>query len=132
MESKSSNLSIGIKLRKLRNSKGYTQDYMAEKLKVSQKTYSNMENEKATISLETLKKIAEELDTDLIELISDSKVVIQYNTTNDTSTAFNGVVNNAISEDLIIQFKERIEDLKNQLKTKDDLIELLKNNFSNL
>lgn len=47
---------IGIKLRKLRMEKGYSQEYLAEVLEVSQKTYSNMENNKSSISIETLKK----------------------------------------------------------------------------
>lgn len=55
MTTKNSTMSIGGKLRKLRQNKGYSQEYMAETLNISQKTYSNMENEKASISVETLK-----------------------------------------------------------------------------
>ncbi len=47
---------IGNKLRQLRINKGYSQEYMAEILAVSQKTYSNMENDKTSISIEALKK----------------------------------------------------------------------------
>jgi transcriptional regulator with XRE-family HTH domain len=100
-------------------------------LKTISKKVSNMENDKNTISLETLKKISEEFNVDLIELLSDVKGLIQNNTANDTAT-INGIVNNTDSEELIIQFKERIEDFKNQLKTKDDLIDQLKNKVSQL
>jgi transcriptional regulator with XRE-family HTH domain len=111
MSNNNNQLKIGDKLRKLRAHKGYSQEYMAETLEISQKTYSNMENDKSSISIENLKKIAEEFNVDLLELLSDRKVIVQYNTANDSST-FNGVVNNNISEELIIQLKERIEDLK--------------------
>jgi transcriptional regulator with XRE-family HTH domain len=131
MKSKTEPLTLGEKLRKLRKEKGYSQEYFAECLKLSQKKVSNMENDKNTISLETLKKISKEFNVDLIELLSDVKGLIQNNTANDTST-INGIVNNTDSEELIIQFKERIEDFKNQLKTKDDLIDQLKNKVSQL
>lgn len=111
MSNNNNQVKIGDKLRKLRVNKGYSQESMAETLQISQKTYSNMENDKSSISIENLKKIAEEFNVDLLELLSDGKVIVQYNTANDSST-FNGVVNNNISEELIIQLKERIEDLK--------------------
>lgn len=50
---------IGNRLKELRINKGYKQEYLAEILAVSQKTYSNMENDKSTISIDTLKKIAQ-------------------------------------------------------------------------
>ena len=128
MTTKTSNMSIGGKLRKLRQNKGYSQEYMAEILEISQKTYSNMENEKATISVTTLKKLAKELDVDLLELLSDGKVIVQYNTSQDTST-FNGVVNQNTSEEIINNYKQIIEefktiidDLKEQVKLKDQLL----------
>lgn len=125
MNTTNQRLKIGDKIRKLRAEKGYSQEYFAERLNLSQKTISNMENDKSTISVETLKKISEELGIDILELLSDGKVIVQYNTSHDTST-FNGVVNNSISEELVEQLKERIEDLKNQLVLKDELISVLK------
>ena len=44
MKNQQSGINIGIKLRKLRMQNGYSQEYLAEVLEVSQKTYSNMEN----------------------------------------------------------------------------------------
>lgn len=128
MTTKNSTMSIGGKLRKLRQNKGYSQEYMAETLNISQKTYSNMENEKASISVETLKLLATELEVDVLELLSDGKVIVQYNTSQDTST-FNGVVNQHASEDIINSYKQIIEDfraiiadLKSQITLKDELL----------
>lgn len=53
---------IGNKLRQLRINKGYSQEYMAEILAVSQKTYSNMENDKSSISIEALKKLRKSIE----------------------------------------------------------------------
>lgn len=119
-----STLNIGQKLRKLRNEKGFSQEYLADRLNISQKTYSNMENDKTSISVEILKQLSSELEVDMIDLITDSKIIVQYNTSQDTST-FNGVVNNNYPEELVAQLKERIEDLKQQLVDKDKLISIL-------
>jgi transcriptional regulator with XRE-family HTH domain len=125
-----SGIKIGDKLRKLRMEKGYKQEYLAEILEISQKTYSNMENDKSSISIDTLKKIAEEYKIDLIELLSDDKVVVQHNNSHDTST-FNGIFINHLSEELLNQMKERIEDLKKMIEEKDKRIEILENRLNN-
>lgn len=119
-----STLNIGQKLRKLRNEKGFSQEYLADRLNISQKTYSNMENDRTPITVEILKQLSSELEVDMIDLITDSKIIVQYNISKDTST-FNGVVNNNFPEELVNQLKERIIDLKNQLLDKDKLIDFL-------
>jgi transcriptional regulator with XRE-family HTH domain len=129
MNNLQSGIKIGIKLRKLRMANGYSQEYLAEVLKVSQKTYSNMENDKSSISIDTLKKIAKEYNIDLLELITDGKVV-QNNSSNDTST-INGIVHNNESQELIIQMKERIEELKQTIVEKNKLIEILESKSKN-
>lgn len=124
-----SGIKIGSKLRRLRMEKGYKQEYLADVLEISQKTYSNMENDKSSISLDTLKKIAQEYKIELIDLIKDDKVVIQNNSSNDTST-LNGVINNH-SEELIIQLKERIADKEKIIVDLTKRLEVLEKRFSN-
>lgn len=122
---------IGNKLRKLRMGKGYSQEYLAEVLEVSQKTYSNMENSKSSISIETLKKIAEEYKIDLIELLSDDKVIVQNNSSRESSTFQGGIIINHMSEELLNQMKERIEELKQTISEKNKHIELLEKRLNN-
>ncbi len=122
---------IGNKLRKLRMGKGYSQEYLAEVLEVSQKTYSNMENNKSSISIETLKKIAEEYKIDLIELLSDDKVIVQNNSSRESSTFQGGIIINHMSEELLNQMKERIEELKETILEKNKHIELLEKRLNN-
>ncbi|MCZ8332374.1 MAG: helix-turn-helix transcriptional regulator [Flavobacterium sp.] len=118
-------IKIGNRLRKLRIAKGYSQEYMADVLQISQKTYSNMENDKSSISIETLKKIASEYNIDLMEILSDERVIVQNNNSNDTSTFQGGIIINHLSEELLTQMKERIEDLKSIIAEKDKRIQQL-------
>lgn len=115
---------IGNKLRQLRINKGYSQEYMAEILAVSQKTYSNMENDKTSISIEALKKIAEEYRVNILKLLSDEKIVMQHNNFLDLSSKQEIIYNN-ITDELINQLKSRIEDLKNNLAEKEKHISTL-------
>ena len=124
-------INIGNKLRKLRMEKGYSQEYLAEVLAVSQKTYSNMENDKSSISIDTLKKIAEEYKIDMLELLSDDKVIIQNNSSRENSTFQGGIIINHLSEELLNQMKERIEELKQSILDKNKQIELLEKRLNN-
>ncbi|MEM0542919.1 helix-turn-helix transcriptional regulator [Flavobacterium sp. j3] len=122
---------IGNKLRKLRMEKGYSQEYLAEVLEVSQKTYSNMENNKSSLSIDTLKKIAEEYKIDIIELLSDDRVIVQNNSSRESSTFQGGIIINHMSEELLNQMKERIEELKETISEKNKQIELLEKRLNN-
>ena len=115
---------IGNKLRQLRINKGYSQEYMAEILAVSQKTYSNMENDKTSISIEALKRIAEEYRVDILKLLSDEKIVVQHKIFLDLSSK-QEIIYNHITDELINQLKSRIEDLKNSLAEKEKYISTL-------
>lgn len=122
-------IKIGIRLRKLRMDKGYKQEYLADILKVSQKTYSNMENDKSSISIEILKKIAEEYKMNLIDLISDEKVAVQHNSVDNSVIQGNIIINN-LSAELLNQIKERVEDLKQIISEKDKRIDFLENKLN--
>lgn len=121
---KTQGITIGNKLRQLRMNKGYSQEYVSEILAVSQKTYSNMENDKTSISIEVLKKIAEEYKVDLIELLSEGKIGVHQNNFSDISSLREIIYNHA-TEELIAQLKSRIEDLKESLVGKEKHISTL-------
>jgi transcriptional regulator with XRE-family HTH domain len=63
------NVSIGNNIRIIREINGFSQAYMAEKLSISQKTYSNLENGRVQFSIGRLISIAEILNTTLIRII---------------------------------------------------------------
>lgn len=61
--------SIGTNLKQLRTQKGLSQDVLAEKLFVTRQTISNYETGKSYPDIDTLQKIATELDVELTWLL---------------------------------------------------------------
>ncbi len=68
---------IGQKIKKLREIKGYKQEYMAEKLDISQQSYSNIESGKIDVPFSKIENIAEIFGMRIEDLISfDEKYVL--------------------------------------------------------
>lgn len=57
-------------IRKIREYRDYTQDYLAAKLKISQNAYSKIELGYSKLTVERLFQIASILDTDVTQLIT--------------------------------------------------------------
>lgn len=67
---------IAVIIRKKREEKNYTQEYLAYKLNISQNAYSKIELGYTKITVERLFQIAEVLETEAIDLLDrDSKYV---------------------------------------------------------
>jgi transcriptional regulator with XRE-family HTH domain len=65
-------------IRKIREYRNYTQDYLAAKLQISQNAYSKIELGYSNITLNRLIEIAVILEVELIALVSaDSDVILQ-------------------------------------------------------
>ena len=62
------------KIRKLRNEKGYAQEYMAHRLGMSQNGYSKLERGAIQLTWSKLEKIAEVLDIPVLEIIQFDEV----------------------------------------------------------
>ena len=75
------------KIRKFRENKNYTQEYMASQLNISQSAYAQIESGITSINSQKLIKIAEILGVDLEKLVSTQELVldIHNNTLNDNS-----------------------------------------------
>ena len=65
--------SVAVNIRKIREAKKYTQDYMAVKLAISQNAYSKIELGYTKITVERLFQIAQILDVDPVDLISPNE-----------------------------------------------------------
>jgi GAF domain-containing protein len=76
MTSRSINNTIGIadNIRKARLYRNYSQDYLAQKLNISQNGYSKIELGYTSLSVERLIVIAEVLEVDLLTLINGSDI----------------------------------------------------------
>lgn len=85
-------MSIGNKVRRYRESKGWSQEDLAFRLDVTQGTISNIESDKSIPNSILLNNIAKTLEVDLNELLNDSvQVNISNNQFSDMSSA--GTVN---------------------------------------
>ncbi len=112
---------IGAKLKRIREDKRFSQQEIAAVLEVSQKTYSNIESDKSTPSIEQLSALSTFLDFNLLELLQEQGIIFnQNNNFTDNST---GVVVNNLPDNLIAQFKARLEE-------KEEIISLLKEKIS--
>lgn len=117
-------MEIGKKLRTLRAEKGFTQDKIADLLKIPQATYSNLENNKGKLDLKLIAKIAEIYDIDLLDILKEEGLSFhQKNTKGDN----NGLVINQLSEKLIEQYEVRLKEKDIIILELKDRIQELKN-----
>lgn len=99
---------IGDKIRKVRELKGLTQDFMAGKLEMSQRAYSKIENNDIKLDwgrIEDISKILEIEPTDLVSF--DDSLVFN----NCTQSGKFQVFNNNFPEELKKSYEDRIEHL---------------------
>lgn len=64
---------IGREIRSVREAKGYSQEYLAEMLDMSQSSYANLESGKSTLSVDRLLSITEILEIDVHRLLQFPK-----------------------------------------------------------
>jgi transcriptional regulator with XRE-family HTH domain len=68
----------GQKLRLLREFRNYSQEYIAEKLGITQHAYSRLENNQTKLTAERLERLAAILNIPPLELLSDKEPVIHF------------------------------------------------------
>lgn len=105
-------MTLGEKLKKARINKNFTQEYLAEMLNVSQKTYSNFENDRSKPGFAQVEEMAKVLDVSMLDFLTGDSVTI--NSTNGDHSGF--IYQNQLPDKLIEQYEERIKDLKEQVE----------------
>jgi|694.fasta_scaffold06118_2 transcriptional regulator with XRE-family HTH domain len=107
---------VGLKIKQMRELKGFSQENMANELGLTQPSYARLEKEDDRISITRLIQISNVLETTVSELINEkaAKVINQQNSENP-----NASVDVVINAD-----KEHINSLRNEI---DFLRNLLKN-----
>ena len=125
-------MSLGTKVRQYREAKILSQDDLALRLDVTQSTISNIESDKSIPNSMLLKKIADELEVDINDLLNDSVNNIMSN--NDFSDHAVAAVNqynpvfNMQSPELIESILKNQEQIAHLIDSQNKLIEkLLKN-----
>jgi transcriptional regulator with XRE-family HTH domain len=105
--------SIVSNIRRIRESKGYSQDYMAAKLNTTQETYSRMENRESKLKTDWLQPIADALETNVSAFLDSPKLTIH------TQTNSEGAYGNACYvENLHVEHKETTKKLIESLENK--------------
>ena len=108
---------IGLTIKRIRQQKGYSQEFMATQLNITQASYARMENQQINLSAARLQKIAEVLETDAANLFGASKLTIQ-NQENQEGAYGNEYVGNL--------YIENQESLKKIIQTMEGEIERMK------
>jgi transcriptional regulator with XRE-family HTH domain len=117
-------MSVHEKIRFVRLAKGWTQEYLAEKLDMSVNGYGDLERGKNDIKLSKLEQISELLGVDLSELF-DKKETNVFNNFGSVQTNQQNWCNIHQSLDYL-QFKHELEKRQIFIDDKDKEIALLK------
>ena len=106
------NKEIGFKIRQLRELKGFSQEYMAERLAISQRAYSKLERNETKADWNRISEIAGIFDMDPMDLISFDDNLIFNNCTQ--SGKFNNFVNH-YPEKLVEQYEKQIKRMEDEI-----------------
>ena len=132
MTTKISYMTIGNKIKKLRELKNFTQEYMAEALQMSQTGYGKIERDETDINYSRLQQIAEVLGTKIADIVSlDEKLML--NITNNANAeksiaSYNGYIyadKEAIERERSL-YEAQIKQLRQEIDYLKETIEFLK------
>ena len=112
---------IGYKIRKVRELKGFSQDYVADKLNISQRAYSKIEIGETKINETKINEISKILEVNPTDLHKFDESYIFNNCTQ--SGRFENFINQ-LPERLIKQYEARIK----QLEKENEFLRALHNN----
>ena len=104
-------------IRLIRESKGYSQEFMASRLHVTQQAYSKMEKQPDTMTLKRLKDLAHILDVPLFSLLGEENMYFMQSINQQggqaaTKLIFQNQVSSTENSELIKSMHEEIEFLR--------------------
>lgn len=93
-KTQSSNMSseIGVKIRKIREFRNYTQTHLADKLNISQNAYSKIENGTSKLSTDRLEEVAKILDVPVESFYTGEKQVFNLDNNHIEIEKFYGYI----------------------------------------
>ncbi|QNL48143.1 helix-turn-helix transcriptional regulator [Olivibacter sp. SDN3] len=104
----------------LREANGYSQEYTASYLKISQNTYSKIENGQIRLTIDRMKKLAQLYNVPANVFLSEDLPVVNFNTGSHSRTIISTQEYNESEHKTVIKLYERF------IKEKDEQIEALK------
>lgn len=126
-------MEVGSKLKKLRDQNGFSQEYVANELGISQSTYFKLESQQIRLTVERAKQLAKLYEIDTEYFYSNESAVVHNNYSSGSySNSNNGTIdkyeNNNISKEVLELLKEELIQAKEERKLFSLLIEKLLNN----
>jgi len=122
-------MKIGQRIKKLRELRNFSQNYMAEKLEISQQTYSKMETGDIDFPVSRLPNIAKVLGMRISDIFSfDEQTIFQsynYSAENITNETNGGNIlrDDRLLEELKNQYEARIEQQAKEIERLHGLLE---------
>lgn len=114
-------LKVGNKIKKLRELKNFSQEYMADRLGISQTQFSKMERDESEISINRLKEISDLLGMKMEDVLTfDEKYI--FNAYDHGQAAFN-IYNQLINEQMQKLYEDKIKLLEEIIHLKDQLLQ---------
>ena len=110
-------MKINENIRKIRELKGFSQEFMAQKLNMSQRHYSRLEKEEVKIDMNKITLISEVLEVSPIQIIEfdEKQLFINWESNIDDSPKIQEK-EQAVYEKQIEKFEKRIEELELEVK----------------
>lgn len=104
---------IGHRIRRFREEKGFSQEYMALELEISQASYARLESQESRLDVQRLIRIAKILQVHFAQLIGEEPQNI-FHQNNEKSNQVNGFVQNL--------YQESQETIQKLIDSKDETI----------
>lgn len=117
-------MNAGLKIKKLREFKNLTQEYMAGRLEVSQSYYNRIENGQVNLTLERIQAIATILDIEPLALLAFDEVQYFHQVSN-SQIGSGQYVHQVYSEEERSLYRQQIARLEQEVNYLRQLIDRL-------
>jgi transcriptional regulator with XRE-family HTH domain len=111
------------KIRMLREGIGYSQDYVAKKLNITQQAYSKIEKNPNSATLERLKQLSEILGVNVNSIVGDDDMYIQQNFHQQGGNAATVMYVTGLADRERLAFMQQIESLQKQVEVLTKIID---------
>jgi transcriptional regulator with XRE-family HTH domain len=111
-----------IKIKKIRELKNVTQEYVATQLGLSIRAYSKIETGETQLTINRLNEISKALGVDPIEILGFDDKQVFNNCKDGNFGSGNGYIFNAFPEKLIQQYEKTIAVLEDEVKLLKSLL----------
>ena len=109
-------MQVGNKIKRIRELKGLSQTEVAEKLFISQRAYSDIENDKTRLDLERLENLGKIFEMDPLDVLTfDEKQVFNYcSLSGNNYSTVNGTLE-SVFENERLSYQQQIKHLEEEI-----------------